>query len=183
MTSADRINGNTDWSGGDIVRVERAMRGRPIDGLQGLLVSQSKDWVYFYVVDQLVIPNGFALLRRDTIEAIEQCDRSEFMKKALKLKGYEFQQPPPLELSGSRSILTSLMGRHILSTIYIEEIDPDVVYIGYAKVVGDVYFEISPLSPSAEAQSRNDRFRLSELTRIDFGGEYEKALQLVSDQD
>ena len=60
-----------------------------------------------------------------------------------------------------------------------EEIDSDVCHIGKILRIDDEYVSLLEIDPDAEWGNEAEQYRISEITRLDFGGKYEEALLLV----
>jgi hypothetical protein len=64
-------------------------------------------------------------------------------------------------------------------TIHREKVDPDVCAIGRVVEVKDGRVSLLEINPDATWNAKPKDYQLRDITRVDFGGEYEEALQLV----
>ena len=64
-------------------------------------------------------------------------------------------------------------------TIHIEKVDPDVCYIGRIVDLNKDHVALLEIGPDACWDKKPTSYRLREITRVDFGGQYEEALHLV----
>ena len=66
-----------------------------------------------------------------------------------------------------------------LVTIHREKVSPDVCHIGRGLAVSDSEVSLLEIGPDACWDDDALSYRTNEITRVDFGGDYEKALLLV----
>jgi hypothetical protein len=66
-----------------------------------------------------------------------------------------------------------------LVTVHREVMDPDVCWIGRILGVDRGSVSLLEITPDATWEEKPESFRLSEITRVNFGGDYETALHLV----
>ncbi len=66
-----------------------------------------------------------------------------------------------------------------LVTVHREAIDPEVCWIGRILGVERSRVSLLEITPDATWEEKPECFRLSEITRVNFGGDYETALHLV----
>jgi hypothetical protein len=66
-----------------------------------------------------------------------------------------------------------------LVTIHRETIDPSICQIGRVVWADKIWVSLHEIDPHAKWEQQQ-QYRLSEITRVDFGGAYEEALYLVS---
>ncbi len=66
-----------------------------------------------------------------------------------------------------------------LVTIHREKVDRSACWIGRVVDVGKARVTLLEIGPDATWDDRLETYRLSEITRVDFGGDYEDALHLI----
>jgi hypothetical protein len=66
-----------------------------------------------------------------------------------------------------------------LLTIHRERVDPDVCWIGKIEDIRQGQVSLLEINPDAKWDRKPTSYSLSEITTIEFGGEYERALHLV----
>jgi hypothetical protein len=64
-------------------------------------------------------------------------------------------------------------------TIHREEADPEVCQVGRVISTGRGRVRLLEIHPDATWEEHPTEYRLKEITRVDFGGDYEEALDLV----
>ena len=79
-----------------------------------------------------------------------------------------------------RNLLLSANKHFPLVTIHLEEVDPDVCYIGKVSGVDKEFVKLMCITPDGEWEEEESFYYLKDITRIDFGGAYEDALDLVA---
>jgi hypothetical protein len=67
-----------------------------------------------------------------------------------------------------------------LVTVHREEADSSVCWIGRVRAVRAGKVSLLQVDPAAKWEARPTKYRLAELTRLSFGGDYEGALHLVA---
>ena len=76
-------------------------------------------------------------------------------------------------------MLTTANRAFPLVTIYREQADAGVCHIGRVVGVSKTSVTLLEIGPDATWYAEPEAYRLSEITRVDFGGGYEEALHLV----
>jgi hypothetical protein len=66
-----------------------------------------------------------------------------------------------------------------LVTIHREQVDPDVCWIGRVQGLDRGRVSLLEIGPDAQWDDFPEEYRVKEITRVNFGGEYEGALHLV----
>nr|HEV7953831.1 hypothetical protein [Candidatus Acidoferrales bacterium] len=86
---------------------------------------------------------------------------------------------PMVSVHSIEELLLSASRAFPLVTIHREKVDPDVCWIG--RVVGIDRGRVSLLEirPGAEWDDSPSKYRLREITQVNFGNDYENALHLV----
>ena len=64
-------------------------------------------------------------------------------------------------------------------TVQREQVDPDVCWIGRILRVELGRVSLLEITPDATWEEKPESYRLSEITRVSFGADYESALHLV----
>jgi hypothetical protein len=77
------------------------------------------------------------------------------------------------------SLLLSAGKAFPLVTIHREQVDPDVCCIGQVQGVSRGRVSLLEIGPDAVWEDTPEEYRIKEITRVNFGGDYEDALHLV----
>jgi hypothetical protein len=86
---------------------------------------------------------------------------------------------PRLKLASLGALLWSANRAFPLVTIHREKVDPDVCHIGRITALKNNRVSLLEIGPDALWDKEISDYSLKEITRVDFGGDYEKALHLV----
>jgi hypothetical protein len=82
-------------------------------------------------------------------------------------------------LDSVQNLLLSAGRSFPLVTIHREQIEPDACWIGRVKGIKRGRVSLLEINPDARWDAHPTAYRLSEITRVNFGGDYENALHLV----
>jgi len=123
--------------------------------------------------------DGFECFRTRDVTDIQPDPFAGFTEAAL-AKRREMRPPPPrLSLESIEDLLISANREFPLVTIHREDADPDVCHIGRVMSIAHGRVSLLEINPDANWDDEPMEYRLVEITRVDFGGDYEEALHLV----
>ncbi len=137
------------------------------------------DFLIAIVSDQIWL-NGFAAYKIDSIRKLNlQHSYAKFQELALKARGEQIPHEAPIK--GSKLKEWMLEAGHFfpLITFYAEIIDPEICHIGRIIRATEHEFEFLGISAAAEWYSSLQLFQFKDITRIEFGDDYEDALFLI----
>jgi hypothetical protein len=151
--------------------------------LRGFILDYSDTLTLLNVLDSDFYLNGFTVIRNSDITHYRTYDNEDyFLNRALRLKSIKARRKPAVDLTDWKTLLLSAQKLFPLLTIHREAISNEVCYIGKLVSVTEKTFTLYEIDPSAE-WDRPYRRRLSDLTKVDFGGGYEDALWRVAKED
>jgi hypothetical protein len=104
---------------------------------------------------------------------------SEFAESALKQRGERRPKKPRVSVKSIEDLLLSAGRAFPLVTIHREQVDPDVCWIGQVLGVEHGRVSLLEINPDATWDENPAEFTIGEITRVNFGGDYEDALFLV----
>jgi len=159
-----------------LVRIRRRFEDSPI---RGYVFEVGPKFFLLAIVSDRIWLDGFECLRIKDVLRIESDPYADFAETALKKRGQQRPRKPKIDLESKQSILLSAQKAFPLLTIHLEEKDPDVCHIGKICAITKGKVSLLGIDPRAKWESDPDEFRLSQITRINFGGDYEDALHLV----
>ncbi|MER7281001.1 hypothetical protein ABT369_41860 [Dactylosporangium sp. NPDC000244] len=165
----------------ELLRVGRLWSDGTFEGYVGAV---AETWAALHVLDDNIYLDGFAAVRLDDVTSLERRGGPEaFAARSLALDDSWPPPPPPadVDLTSVRRILITAAQRYRVVSIYIERDDPDVVFVGRVAGFNDKTLMLLELTAKAEWLKEPSAWRLDEITRIDFGGEYERKLLRVAD--
>ena len=150
---------------------ESPTRGYVLDvGPRFFLVALVSDRFWF---------DGFECFRYVDVSGVVADPYTQFAEAALRKRGERLPKKPRVSLASTEELLVTAGRAFPLVTISRELIDPDVCSIGKITEVGRDHVSLLEISPGAKWDEQPSRYRLSEITRVNFGGDYETALHLV----
>jgi hypothetical protein len=86
---------------------------------------------------------------------------------------------PPVAVNNLAKLLLTASRAFPLVTIHREKVDGAACWIGRLVDVAKGRVTLLEIGPDATWDDRLQTYRLSEITRVDFGGDYEGALYLI----
>jgi hypothetical protein len=124
--------------------------------------------------------NGYSCLRVEDVRGLEvPHPYASFHEAAQKKLGERRPRKPSISLGSLVDLIGSAARQFPLVTIHRERVDPKVCYIGRVFGIGREHVTLLEIGPDARWEKTPRTYRQQEITRVDFGGEYEKALYLV----
>jgi hypothetical protein len=151
--------------------------------LRGFVLDYSDTLTLLNVLDSDFYLNGFTVIRNSDVTSYRTYDDKDyFLNRALRLKSIKPKRKPGVDLISWKTLLLSAQKLFPLITIHREAISNEVCYIGKLVSITDKTFTLYDIDPDAE-WDRPYRRRLSDLTKVDFGGGYEDALWRVAKED
>ena len=124
--------------------------------------------------------NGFQCFRLTDVRGLQVPHKyAAFNEAVLKKRRQGMPTKPRVSVASIQDLLQSANRAFPLVTIHREKADPDVCHIG--RVVGLAAGRVSLLEigPDAAWDKKPETYRLSQITRVDFGGDYEEGLHLI----
>jgi len=150
---------------------DTAIRGYVVDvGPQFFLLTLLSDRIWF---------DGFECFRVKDIRDLKPDPYAPFAEAALRKRGERRPRKPRVSVASLEELLLSACRTFPLVTIHREQVDPDVCWIGRVLGVDRNRVSLLEIGPDAKWDEKPTEFTLSEITRVNFGGEYEDALHLV----
>lgn len=147
----------------------------------GYVLEIGPNFFLLAVIDNdTLLFNGFSCIRLADVRNLKVPHKySAFIEATLRKLGERAPRKPPVTLTDIGDLLTSAARKFPLVTIHRERINPDVCHIGRVQGVSRRQVMLLEIGPDARWDAKPESYRLSEITRIDFGGRYEHALHLI----
>jgi hypothetical protein len=150
------------------------------DKLRGFVLAYGDSLTLLNLFDPDFYLNGYTVIRNDNVRRYRILDEpNSFISRALKLKRIKPQPNPGVSIESMPEILSSANDAFPLITIHREKISDEVCYIGRLDKMTEKTFTLYEIDPNAEWEGIH-RYRIRDITRVDFGGGYEEALALVA---
>jgi hypothetical protein len=160
-----------------LVRFESAWERGTVNGY---VLDIGPQFFLIALVSDGIRLNGFQCFRLSDVRKLQVPDKyARFHEAALKKRRQRFPKKPPIDITSLAQLLLTANNAFPLVTIHREKIRADSCWIGRVVDVRDGRVTLLEIGPGAVWDSELETYRLSEITRIDFGGDYEDALYLV----
>lgn len=162
----------------ELVRIRRGIR--KADRVEGFVIGVGEQWVLLNLFDPDMFLDGYAALRLRDIRRVERRGGpASFPVRALRHFG---ESPHPLEgvdLDTIRGLLASLGSTYPLLLIHVEELDPEVCYVGKYVSASKRNLRLLEISPRATWDDEPTKWPLKAITRVEVGTRYAEALHAV----
>lgn len=153
------------------------------DYLRGFVLDYSDTLTLLNVLDSDFYLSGFTVFRNSDVKSYRTYDNKDyFLNRALRLKSIKPKRKPRVDLTSWKTLLLSAQQLFPLITIHREAISNEICYIGKVVSVTEKTVTLYDIDSGAE-WDRPYRRSLSDLTKVDFGGNYEDALWRVAKED
>lgn len=155
---------------------------RPFEAgsVNGYVLQIGPRFLLVGVVDHGIWLNGFQCFRRSDVRELQAPAKyAAFAEAALRKRGERTPKKPRVSVATIEELLLSANRAFPLVTIHRERVDPDVCWIGRVLKVGGGRVSFLEIGPDATWDEKPNECDLGEITRVDFGGDYENALYLV----
>lgn len=151
--------------------------------ITGYIVGLSSDFLLVHYKSDAIILDGYTIIRIQDVTLVEdKLKYGKFYIEALKLRGCTPKSPDGIQLDSTASILESVNKHYPLATVHRERSSNDCS-IGRIEELTDKTVILKWLTPGAKWEGYSPRYRLTSITKIDFGGLYEDALASVAREE
>jgi len=151
---------------------DSAVRGYVLDvGPRFFLLALVSDRIWF---------DGFECFRIGDVRDVRPDPYTRFAEAALKRRRERLPRKPRVSLSTVGELLLSASRVFPLVTVHREQVDPAACWIGRVVGIDRDCVSLLEIKPDATWGKKPTAYRLSEIMRVNFGGDYEEALALVS---
>jgi hypothetical protein len=148
--------------------------------VNGYVLDVGPQFFLIALISDGIRPNGFQCYRLSDVRKLQVPDKyARFHEAVLKKRGMRFQKKPRVDVSSLAKLLLTANRAFPLVTIHREKADAGACWIGRVVEVRRGRVTLLEIDPGAIWDDRLETYRLSEITRVDFGGDYENALQLI----
>jgi hypothetical protein len=159
------------------VKFTRPLQDAPV---YGYVLDIGPRFFLMAIVDDGIWFNGFSCFRLTDVRELQAPhDYAAFAEAALRTRGDRMPKNPRVSVASLEELLLSAGRAFALGTIHREQVNPDVRQIGRVIGVAKGRVKLLQIGPDASWDDEPKVHRLSEITRVEFGGDYEIALQLV----
>ena len=153
----------------------KAPRNVERDTVVGYVVAQSEALLLIQHVTERFDLDGYFLIPKRDVLAMQPEQRSVFTAEVLALKGLTPEDPGvPIETEATACAWLRRTGTACLIEVRDEA---DICYVGFVRSVSRVGFDFLHLSTRA-VREETETFTFAEVDCIGFGGDYERGLML-----
>lgn len=161
-----------------LVRIERSIPDAEM--LYGFVLETTKRWTLLAIENGTRL-NGFVAVRTRDVRKVKRRPRS-LIRRHLDAHGQWPAPPPPsnIALGSLADLLDDITAQGRMVAIHEERTDPDMCFIG--RVVGhrNRSFGLQEVTPKARWRTNATKWRYRDVTRVDFAGAYNTALEEVA---
>lgn len=159
-----------------LVRLTRRFETSPI---RGYVLDIGPNFFLLALLSDRLWFDGFECFRIKDLKTVRPDPYQDFAMAALRKRGERMPRKPRVRLASIRALLTSAGHSFPLVTVHREEIKPASCWIGKVLKADNRSVSLLEIGPDAVWDKVPNKYRLSEITRVNFGGDYENALDLV----
>jgi hypothetical protein len=162
-----------------LVQVKRS----PGTDIDGFVVAATDAWTAIAVCADTIDLDGYAVVRTKGIRRLKRLDRRmAFVESVLRARN-EWPPRPAMTLETTmldHEIIAALAAAFPLTSLYTEGKRLTECYIGQLREGNAETITLLQVDKAGLWDSDPTKYRLADVTRIDVGGRYEDALQIVS---
>jgi hypothetical protein len=148
--------------------------------ITGYALAVGPQFFLLALVDDNIRLNGFLCLRSQDVRNLQiPAKRVAFIETALKLRGERRPRIPAVVVDSIQELLRTAGHLFPVITIHRERVAPGVCHIGRVVAVSNSEVSLVEIGTDARWDEGPLSYRIKEITRVDFGGDYEEALTLV----
>ena len=147
--------------------------------IRGYVLDVGPKFFLLALVNDRLWFDGFECFRVQDVQDVRQDPYAAFAEAALRKRGERMPEKPHVSLQRMDELLASAGRAFPLVAIHREVVDPNTCWIGRVRHVTGGSVSLLRIDPAAQWIREPANFRLREITRVNFGGDYEDALHLV----
>lgn len=148
--------------------------------ISGFVVCVTDDLLLVHVIDDSLFLDGYSVIRTDDISDLYRLpDHESAARRAIHARGQMPVLPDDLVLVSLSTMIRSLQSIAPLVAIHCEVVENEICHVGKIVTVQDRQLTLLEIDPAGEWEGK-ETYDLAGVTRVDFGGAYERALWLVN---
>ena len=126
--------------------------------------------------------DGLIFMDVDDITRVRMGTRAlESMEKLVE-KNASIPEVPEFEMTSLEEIIEQVSEHYDCVTIFIEDIDEDVCFIGEVDEMDEDYLVVNEYGTMSKLDRGTGVFRMDDITRVDVDGQYENNLQYLHNE-
>ena len=161
----------------ELVRIVRSIRRA--DKLEGFVLETGSEWLLMHELNPELFLDGHVALRVADVRSVKPLGGSSFPARALRHYRDKPRRPGQVELTSAQTVIESFSRRFPLVTIHVERRDPAVCYIGVPLRITGRSLRLREITPQAQWEDEPRTYALRDITQVQIGGRYERALLAV----
>ena len=147
--------------------------------VRGYILDVGQKFFLLAVVNDHIWFDGFECFRVEDVSDLRPDPYGAFAESALQIRGERIPKMPGVNIASIEELLLSVGREFPLVTVHREKISPDVCWIGRILSIDQGRVQLLEINPDAKWEENPEIYRLSQITRVSFGADYEAALHLV----
>ena len=159
------------------VRLSRRFEEHPV---RGYVLDIGPSFFLFALVSDRIRFDGFECFRSRDLCEIMADPHADFAETALQLRRERPPKKPSVSVASIEDLLLTASRAFPVVTIHRESVDPSVCWIGRVLAIEHRRVSLLEINPDAKWEKTPSKHPLKEITRVNFGGDYEDALHLVA---
>lgn len=161
---------------GTLVRFRRPFEEGSV---HGYVLDVGPEFFLLALVSDQIRFNGFQCFRTIDVRDLRPDPSAAFVKSALKRRRECKPDQRKVSVRSLRTLLLSASKSFPLVTIHREKLKSNACQVGHVVSVASGKLRLLEIRPSAVWADAPTHYNLKQITRVDFGGDYEDALHLV----
>ena len=161
----------------ELVRIVRTIRRA--DKLEGFVLETGSEWLLMHELNPEMFLDGHVAVRVADVRSVKPLGSSSFPARVLRHYGDKPRRPGRVELTSALTVIESASKRFPLVTIHVERRDPAVCYIGVPLHITSRSLRLREITPEAQWEDEPRTYLLRDITQVEIGGRYERALLAV----
>jgi hypothetical protein len=147
--------------------------------IRGYVLDIGPDFFLLALLSDRIWFDGFECFRIRDIRNVKPDPYLSFAEAALRKRRERRPRKPRISVANLETLLRSSGRLFPLVTIHREQVGPDVCWIGSIVAVASGQVSLLEINPDASWDDTPTKYPLRQITRVNFGGDYENALHLV----
>ena len=159
------------------IRFSRRFEDFPV---RGYVLDIGPTFFLMALVSDRLWFDGFECFRHVDVRSVKADPYTHFAESALRKRRERLPKRSRVSVASIEDLLLTAGRAFPLVTIHRERVDPKVCWIGRILGVEQGNVSLLEINPDATWNDKPAKYRLREITRVNFGGDYENALHLVA---
>jgi hypothetical protein len=147
----------------------------------GFVVARNNVVVVLHQVSDRFNLDGYSGFRVEDLQSIERAfAKRDLLERALRLKEEVAKVPADVDASSMKALMDS--AQRVFGVLWIERelVHPDEAEVGTIRMTSEDTYVLQWLDPNAQWDNDDRPFRYRDVTRLQFGTEYEQTLLAVA---